>query len=75
MIGDVEPKMIISNWNVEHTEKFRKETFKIKHDLISTGLFSDEALSELLDKHPKDQLDVCALSNHCLLYTSDAADE
>ena len=56
--------MIISNWNVEHTEKFRKETFKIKHDLISTGLFSDEALSELLDKHPKDQLDVCALSNH-----------
>lgn len=56
--------MIITDWVDEHTEKFRKETFKIKHDLISTGLFSDEALSELLDKHPKDQLDVCTLSNH-----------
>lgn len=56
--------MIISNWTEEDTEKFQNETFRIKHDLISTGLFSDEALSELLDKHPKDQLDVCAMSNH-----------
>ena len=56
--------MIISNWTEEDTEKFQNETFRIKHDLISTGLFSDEALSKLLDKHPKDQLDVCAMSNH-----------
>jgi len=56
--------MILSSWTDEHTEKFRKETFKIKHDLISTGLFSDQALSELLDKHPKDQLDVCTLGDH-----------
>jgi len=27
-------------------------------------LFSDEALAELLDKHPKSQLDVCAISDH-----------
>lgn len=56
--------MIISNWADEHTEKFQKETFRIKHDLISTGLFSDEALAELLDKHPINQLDVCAISDH-----------
>ena len=56
--------MIISNWSDEHTRKFQNETLRVKHDLISTGLFSDEALSELLDKHPKDQLDVCAISNH-----------
>ncbi len=56
--------MIINDWAVEHTEKFQKETFRIKHDLISTGLFSDDALSELLDKHPKDQLDVCTLGDH-----------
>jgi len=56
--------MIITDWTDENTEKFQSETFRIKHDLISTGLFSDEALSELLDKHPKDQLDVCALSDH-----------
>ena len=56
--------MFLSQWADEHTEKFQKETFKIKHNLMSTGLFSDEALAELLDKHPKDQLDVCALSDH-----------
>ena len=58
--------MIISNWTEEHTEKFQNETFRIKHDLHSTGLFSDDALSELLDAHPKDQLDVCAMSVHPL---------
>ena len=31
---------------------------------MATGLFSDDALAELLDKHPKDQLDVCTLSDH-----------
>ena len=56
--------MIISNWTEEHTEKFQNDTFRIKHDLHSTGLFSDDALSELLDAHPKDQLDVCAMSVH-----------
>jgi len=56
--------MILLNWSDEHTEKFRKETFKVKHDLISTGLFTDEALIDLLDRHPKDQLDVCTLGNH-----------
>jgi len=56
--------VIISTWNEKHTEQFRNDTFKIKHDLLSTGLFSDEALIELLDKHPKDQLDVCALGDH-----------
>ena len=56
--------MILSNWSDEHTEKFRKESFKVKHNLMATGLFSDDALAELLDKHPKDQLDVCTLSDH-----------
>jgi len=56
--------MILSNWTDEHTRRFQNETLRVKHDLISTGLFSDEALAELLDNHPKDQLDVCAISNH-----------
>ena len=56
--------MIISDWTDEHTQKFQNETLRVKHDLISTGLFSDEALSELLDKHPRDELDVCAMSKH-----------
>lgn len=56
--------MIISNWSDENTQKFKHETLRVKHNLISTGLFTDEALSELLDNHPRDQLDVCAMSKH-----------
>ena len=55
--------MIISNWTDEDTDKFLSETFRIKHDLISTGLFSDEALSELLDVHPRDQLDAVSYTH------------
>jgi len=58
--------LILSNWSDEHTEKFRKESFKVKHNLMATGLFSDDALAELLDKHPKDQLDVCSESGQYL---------
>lgn len=53
--------MILQNWTDEHSQKFQKETFKVKHDLNGTGLFTDEALIDLLDRHPKDQLDVCTL--------------
>jgi len=56
--------MILENWTSDHSEKFQKETFKVKHDLLSTGLFSDEALIDLLNRHPKDQLDVCTHSDH-----------
>ena len=70
--------MFLSQWSDEHTEKFQKETFKIKHNLLSTGLFTDEALAELLDKHPKEKLDVCTLSDHPIFQykfrTGDARD-
>ena len=56
--------MFLKDWTAEHSEKFQKETFSIKHDLLSTGLFSDEALIDLLDRHPIDQLDVCTLADH-----------
>lgn len=56
--------MILPDWTDEHSEKFRKESFKVKHNLMATGLFTDNALSELLDNHPRDQLDVCTLGDH-----------
>lgn len=56
--------MILKNWTDKHSEKFRNEAFKVKHDLTETGLFTDEALADLLDRHPKDQLDVCTLKDH-----------
>jgi len=56
--------MILDGWTADHTARFQKDMFKVKHKLSETGLFTDEALADLLDKHPKDQLDVCARDDH-----------
>lgn len=59
---------IFKNWTDEHTKMFRKDIITVKHRLSETGLFTDEALAELLDKHPSDQLDVCTMSQEHALY-------
>ena len=56
--------MILNNWTNEHTSKFQNATFKAQHNLNKTGLFTDEALADLLDKHPRNKLDVCARDDH-----------
>ncbi len=56
--------MIFRNWTDEHKENFRKKTCLIDHKLSETGLFTDAALAELLDNHPRSMLDVCTLSDH-----------
>jgi len=52
---------ILKNWTEEHSAKFQKEIMGFKHGLKETGLFSDEALIDLLNKHPKNLLDVCTM--------------
>jgi hypothetical protein len=52
---------IISNWTDEKTAQFQKEIFTFEHRLSETGLFTDEALVELLEKHPTNMLDVCTM--------------
>lgn len=52
---------MLTDWTDEHTTKFQKEILTFGHDLASTGLFTDEALINLLEKHPADQLDVCTM--------------
>ena len=52
---------ILKNWTEEHSAKFQKEIMPFKHGLKETGLFSDEALIKLLNKHPKNLLDVCTM--------------
>ena len=56
--------MILDGWTADHTARFQKDMFKVKHNLNDTGLFTDDALAELLDKHPRDKLDVCAKGDH-----------
>lgn len=55
---------MLTDWTEDHSRRFQKEIMTFGHDLESTGLFSDEALIELLDKHPSEQLDVCSMSDN-----------
>ena len=59
---------MLKNWNESHNAAFQKEIMSFEHELESTGLFSDAALIELLEKHPSEALDVCSMGdpNHPL---------
>lgn len=52
---------MLRDWSDDHTAKFQKEIITFKHNLNATGLFTDEALINLLEKHPSEQLDVCTM--------------
>ncbi len=66
--GEDAMSQMIVNWTDEKTAQFQKEIFTFEHRLAETGLFTDEALIELLEKHPADMLDVCTMggSDHKL---------
>jgi len=69
---------MIKNWTNEHTKRFGEDIFTVEHGLNETGLFTDEALAKLLDKHPRSHLDVCTIADHdvyqAIFRTGDARD-
>lgn len=52
---------MIKSWTKAHSEKFQNSMMTFQHRLNETGLFTDAALIELLDKHPHASLDVCTM--------------
>lgn len=54
---------MLKDWTDIHTQQFQKEIMTFNHGLNETGLFTDEALIELLEKHPSDYLDVCTMGD------------
>jgi len=52
---------MLKDWSADHTARFQKEIFTFRHGLNETGLFNDEALEKLLEKHPDNLLDVCTM--------------
>jgi len=52
---------LITGWTDSHSERFQNDVFTFRHKLNETGLFTDAALMELLDKHPAESLDVCTM--------------
>ena len=59
---------IFKDWTDEHTSVFRKDIMTVRHKLEDTGLFTDDALAALLDKHPSEKLDVCTMGHDHPLY-------
>lgn len=60
---------MLKDWTDVHSARFQKEIMPFRHDLKKSGLFTDEALIELLNKHPEDMLDVCTMGHaDCELY-------
>ncbi|MGJ8563204.1 MAG: hypothetical protein ACSHXY_06595 [Alphaproteobacteria bacterium] len=50
---------MLKGWTDAHTAKFQKEIMTFDHGLRDTGLFTDDALVDLLNRHPSELLDVC----------------
>lgn len=59
-VGSESSKML-RNWTEAKTASFQKEIMSFEHNLSATGLFTDEALIDLLERHPLDKLDVCTM--------------
>ena len=52
---------ILKDWSDDHTSRFQKAVMTFEHRLEDTGLFTDEALEDLLARHPSHMLDVCTM--------------
>lgn len=52
---------MLDGWTDAHTEAFQSEILTFRHRLEETGKFTDEALVDLLDRHPAHMLDVCTM--------------
>jgi len=60
-MADTKTMNMLSDWTADKTAAFQKDILSFQHRLAETGLFTDEALAVLLDKHPSEELDVCTM--------------
>jgi len=52
---------MLTDWTDEKTAAFQKKIMSFGHNLANTNLFTDEALIDLLKRHPSEKLDVCTM--------------
>lgn len=51
--------MTFQNWTPKMSREFGEAIVKARHRLQESPLFSDEALADLIDRHPRDLADFC----------------
>ena len=49
---------VVRGWTDRDTKAFLKTPVRFRHDLVETGVFSNEALARLLETHPDELTDV-----------------
>ena len=52
---------LLQDWTPQQRRAYRREIVTFQNRLEETGLFSDEALARLLDRHPRGSLDVLTM--------------
>ncbi|CAN1545221.1 hypothetical protein MCEMIH16_01929 [Caulobacteraceae bacterium] len=52
---------ILPPLNADQKKIVRKEVMRFNHRLEQTGLFTDSALANLLDEHPRDEVTICTM--------------
>jgi len=52
---------MLDGWTADQSARFQKDILTFQHRLEDTGLFTDSALVDLLERHPSNMLDVCTM--------------
>lgn len=52
---------LLDSWTPQQRAAYRKEIVTFQNRLGETGLFTDEALARLIERHPRDSLDVLTM--------------
>jgi hypothetical protein len=55
---------ILANWPADGKTRYGREIVRFNNRLAETGLFTDEALARLLDRHPKGRRDFCTMKKN-----------
>ncbi len=53
---------IIENWTDQDRQDYGQKIQTKTHHLQDSGLFTDDALTTLLDRHPSEKIDVCTMT-------------
>lgn len=61
-----QPATLLPGWKAENAKLFSKVTLAMKHELQNTGLFTVEALAELIDRYPEEKYNLCSMGHDLL---------
>jgi len=55
---------ILANWPADGKRRYGRDVVRFNNRLAETGLFSDEALAALIERHPRAMRDICTMKKN-----------